>query len=133
MLTQTRHECQVHLWVHALSQSKPVMGPSERSFWQQLKDCVLLLTWTYLTCIILEIDAKECITGILSEEELLSAEEILSAEEYNETYGLLLEEAKCILSKFRVALCQWSLRSYNKVAHTLAQFAISFNDFVSLD
>ncbi|CAL9017298.1 unnamed protein product [Prunus brigantina] len=42
-ILQTRHECQVYLLVHALSQSKPVMGPSKQSLWLQLKDCVLLM------------------------------------------------------------------------------------------
>ncbi|BFG22799.1 hypothetical protein CerSpe_090730 [Prunus speciosa] len=43
---------------------------------------------------ILEMDAKECITGILS------------TEKCNGTDSLLLEEVKCLVSKFRVALCQ---------------------------
>ncbi|XP_021824838.1 uncharacterized protein LOC110765903 [Prunus avium] len=72
-----------------------------------------------LNYVILEMDAQVCIKGILS------------TEECSGTDGLLFEEAKNLLSKFRGVLCQWTPRSGNKAAHTLAHFAISCNDFVS--
>ncbi|CAL8161802.1 unnamed protein product [Prunus armeniaca] len=62
---------------------------------------------------ILEMDAQDCINGILS------------TKECSGTDGLLFQEVKCLLNNFRAVLCQWTPRSSNKVAHSVVQFAIS--------
>ncbi|CAL9022256.1 unnamed protein product [Prunus brigantina] len=71
------------------------------------------------TDVVLEMDAQDCINGILS------------AAEYNGPDGLLFQEVKSLLNYFRAVFCQWTPRGGNKVAHSLAQFAISCSDFIS--